>query len=127
MLVFCLNIFLGVVYLGVAVIFVMVVYLKPLASEDLFNYLFNVIQFMIVVVSTQFAYKLLVGKKFSIEKVIKRVKKLVTDAGYESPEDYNMAEETGHFIASEILVPHMNKEKDSKMKKKTSTTEEASV
>ena len=66
--VFFVCLLLGIPYLGIAVVFIMILYIMPLASEDLFSYLFNVIQFMIVVVSTQFAYKLLVGKKFSIKK-----------------------------------------------------------
>ncbi len=111
-LAFCVNIFLGLGYLGVAVIFIMVVYLMPLASEDLFDYLFNVIQFMIVVVSTQFAYNLLVGTEFSIKKVIESMKNTINsdkEVGYKSPERVSMAEEAGNFIASKILVPYLKK------------------
>ena len=72
--IFLLTLLLGIVYLGLAVIFILVVYLMPLASEDLYSYLFSGIQFMIVVVSTQYAYNLFAGKTFSFKKVLKHAK-----------------------------------------------------
>ncbi len=112
LLVFFVNLILGAVYLGIAVIFIMIVYLMPLASEELFNYLFNVIQFMIVVVSTQFAYKLLAGKKFSIKRIIKNIRKIISkdkEIKYDFSHDMNIVEETSDFVASKILVPHVKK------------------
>ena len=70
---------LGPFYLGAAVIFVMMVYLTPLASEDLFNYILNVIEFIIVVVSTQYAYKLFVAKRFSFKQGLKYINRKITD------------------------------------------------
>ena len=118
--IFFLNIILGLVYLGLAVIFAMIVYVMPLASEDVFSYLFNVIQFMIVVVSTQFVYKLLAGKKFSFKRVLKQVKLIADDyrKDFEDPDpkdlnkNTNIVEETSDFIARKLLIPHMIQNKD---------------
>jgi hypothetical protein len=91
----------------------MAIYLIPLASEDLFDYLFNVIQFMIVVVSTQLAYKLLAGKSFSFQRVIKHVMKGIDKYIKEyypnsaRKEVKNDAKNTGDFLARELLVPHI--------------------
>ena len=113
--IFFLNLIFGLVYLGLAVIFTMIVYLIPLASEDLFSYLFNVIQFMIVVVSTQFAYKLLAGKKFSFKRVLKQVKSITDDyrKDFKDPDpkdvnkNTNIMDETSDFIARKLLIPYM--------------------
>ena len=108
---FFLGLVLGVFYLGVAVVFVMMIYLMPLASEDLFSYLFNVIQFMIVVVSTQFVYKLIVGEKFCIKKIIKHIKEIAIQAEVHEPpsNDEGIAKETGKFLAEKLLIPLVRK------------------
>ena len=64
------------------------VYLVPLASEDLFSYLFNVIQFIIVMISTQFAYKFLAPKKFSWKKIIRKTTKKVRKIPDDEDPDY---------------------------------------
>ena len=108
---FFLGLLLGVFYLGVAVVFIMMIYLMPLASEDLFSYLFNVIQFMIVVVSTQFAYKLIVGKEFCIKKIIKHIKEIAIQAKVHEPpsNDEGIAKEIGKFLAEKLLIPIVRK------------------
>ena len=98
---------LGIIYLSLAVLFIVFVYLKPLASEDLFNYLFNVIQFMIVVVSTQYFYKLFTGNSFSIKGVIKNVHKKISDKYpemYESMEDHHLDNKTGRLVTDLIAT-----------------------
>ena len=113
---------LGPFYLGVAVIFIMMVYLTPLASEDLFNYILNVIEFIIVVVSTQYAYKLFVAKRFSFKKGLKYINQKITDhAGKKNKRDDTEAvqavrnknkqgfvEETVDLFSKWILIPHMD-------------------
>ena len=109
---FFINLLLGFFYLGIAVIFILVVYLNPLASEDLFNYLFNVIQFMIVVVSTQFVYKFLAGNKFTMKRVIKTIfddKNIKEVIDKYKIKEKCLAEKTGKFIAKGITVSHVVK------------------
>ena len=101
---------LGVFFLGLAVVFVMMIYLMPLASEDLFSYLFNVIQFMIVVVSTQYAYKLIVGKKFCFKKIIKHIKEIaIKKEVHKEPSNEGISEEIGKFVAEKLLIPQVKK------------------
>ena len=98
---------LGIIYLSLAVLFIVIVYLKPLASEDLFNYLFNVIQFMIVVVSTQYFYKLFTEKSFSIKRVIKYVHEKISvkyPKMYESMEDHHLDNKTGRLVTDLIAT-----------------------
>ena len=105
--IFFLNLGLGIIYLSLAVLFIVFVYLKPLASEDLFNYLFNVIQFMIVVVSTQYFYKLFTGNSFSIKGVIKNVHKKISDKYpemYESMDDHHLDNKTGRLVTDLIAT-----------------------
>ena len=114
LLVFFATLLLGIIYLGVAVIFTMVVYLVPLASEDLFNYLLNVTEFIIIVVSTQYAYKLFAGKKFSLKRSLKYIKNVVNKNGAAATEPSNenvqgIIEESVDFFANKILVPHVRK------------------
>ena len=103
---FICNIILGIVYLGIAVIFIVIVYLKPLASEDLFSYIFNVVQFIIVVVSTQYFYKLIVGKSFSIKKILKTVHEIISNTKeykeYKPHEKENLDRKTGRLVAALI-------------------------
>ena len=113
--VFFATLLLGIVYLGLAVIFTMVVYLMPLASEDLFGYLFNVIQFMIVVVSTQYAYKLIAGKKFSIKKVLEHAKSIFEEQFNEPLQpklNRGIVEESVDFLTVELLIPHVKKSRE---------------
>jgi hypothetical protein len=114
--IFWVNLGLGFIYLGVALIFTMAIYLIPLASEDLFDYLFNVIQFMIVVVSTQLAYKLLAGKRFSFKRVMRHVMSVAdeykkkydpTSGPVHEEESKTIVERTGDFLTRKLLVPHM--------------------
>ena len=113
--VFFATLLLGIVYLGLAVIFTMVVYLMPLASEDLFSYLFNVIQFMIV---AQYAYKLIAGKKFSIKKVLKHAKSIFKEQYNEPPQPkpnsqkVGIVEESVDFLTVELLIPHVKKSRE---------------
>ena len=103
--IFFLNLGLGIIYLSLAVPFIVFVYLKPLASEDLFNYL--VIQFMIVVVSTQYFYKLFTGNNFSIKGVIKNVHKKISDKYpemYESMEDHHLDNKKGRLVTDLIAT-----------------------
>ena len=105
--IFFLNLCLGIIYLSLAVLFIVFVYVQPLASEDLFNYLFNVIQFMIVVVSTQYFYKLFTGNSFSIKGVIKNVHKKIYDKYpeiYESMEDHHLDNKTGRLVTDLIAT-----------------------
>ena len=105
--------FLGLFFFGLAVVFIMMIYLMPLASEDLFSYLFNVIQFMIVVVSTQFAYKLVVGKEFCIKKIIKQIKDTaIKEKVHKEPSnDEGISKEIGEFVAEKLLIPQVKKNK----------------
>ena len=101
---------LGIFFLGLAVVFVMMIYLMPLASEDLFSYLFNVIQFIIVVVSTQYAYKLVVGKKFCFKKIIKHIKDIaIKEKVHEVPSTEGISKEVGKFVAEKLLIPQIKK------------------
>ena len=105
--IFFLNLGLGIIYLSLAVLFIVFVYVQPLASEDLFNYLFNVIQFMIVVVSTQYFYKLFTGNSFSIKGVIKNVHKKISDKYpemYESMDDHHLDNKTGRLVTDLIAT-----------------------
>jgi hypothetical protein len=97
-LLFLVNLGLGLFYLCVALTFTMAIYLIPLASEDLFNYLFNVIQFMIVVVSTQFAYEQLKSSDF--RRVINKV--MHYNDHDHVPSTKNFADKTGHFLAMKL-------------------------
>ena len=109
----CLFFFIGVLgvfFLGLAVVFVMMIYLMPLASEDLFSYLFNVIQFMIVVVSTQYAYKLVVGKEFCFKKIVKHIKDIaIKKKVHEAPSNEGISKEIGKFVAEKLLIPQVKK------------------
>ena len=112
--IFTINIFLGMFYLGIAVVFILIVYLEPLTSDqDLFSYLFNVVQFMIVVVSTQYFYKLIAGKSFSIKKTIKTVHKIISDKKnyklYKPLEEENLDKKTGGLFAA-LIDQHLLKE-----------------
>ena len=123
-IIFFVNLLLGIIYLGLAVIFIMVAYLVLLASDDLFSYLFNVIQFMIVVVSTQYAYTFFVGDQFNFKQVVKYVKNVTKnykkEYEYEGKswdslndrKDVSIVEETGVFLAERLLLPHMIKNKE---------------
>lgn len=76
----------------------MIVYLMHLISEDLFIHLF---QFIIIVVSTQFAYKLLTRKSFSIKRVIKYIQRMILNDKNEEPAS------VAEFVAEKLLIPHM--------------------
>ena len=102
--IFFLNLGLGIIYLSLAVLFIVFVYVQPLASEDLFNYLFNVIQFMIVVVSTQYFYKLFTGNSFSIKGVIKNVHKIISDKYPEMMDDHHLDNKTGRLVTDLIAT-----------------------
>ena len=129
--IFTINLFLGMFYLGIAVVFIVIVYIEPLASEDLFSYLFNVVQFMIVVISTQYFYKLIAGKSFSIKKTIKTVHKIISDKKnyklYKPLEEENLDKKTGGLFAALIdqhLLKEATEEVENQPKKlKTSTTQ----
>ena len=139
MCVFLVTFFLlGPFYLGVAVIFIMMVYRTPLASEDLFNYILNVIEFIIVVVSTQYAYKLFVAKRFSFKKGLQSINEKITDHAEKknkrgdteavgnknekknkrddteavqavgNKNELGFAEETVDLFSRWILIPHMD-------------------
>ena len=99
---FICNIILGIIYLGIAVIFIIIVYLEPLASEDLFSYLFNVVQFII----RQYFYKLIVGKSFSIKKILKTVHEIISNPKeyneYKPHEKENLDRKTGRLVAALI-------------------------
>ena len=114
--VFFMNLLLGMVFLGLAVIFTLVVYLMPLASEDLFSHLFNVIQFMIVVVSTQYAYKLFAGKQFSFKQVLKHAKKIFHKRYDRAPmpnsQRVGIVEESVDFLTVELLIPHVKRSRE---------------
>lgn len=101
---------LGMIYLGVAVIFIMMVYLTPLASEDLFNYILNVIEFIIVVVSTQYAYKVFVAKRFSFKQGLKYIREiLVSENIIKKNSEDNIVEECTNFFSKEILIPRVRR------------------
>ena len=113
--IFTINLFLGMpLYLIIAVVFIIIVYLKPLASEDLFSYLFNVVQFMIVVVSTQYFYKLFAGKSFSIKKTIKTVLNIIEKEKEDNNIDLlshakeNLDKQTGYLVV-ELIRPQLPK------------------
>lgn len=67
---FCLLFVYGIVILGIAVMIFSMFASLPLASEGLVNYLFNIFQIVVILISTQFAYKLLFGKKFSLKRIL---------------------------------------------------------
>lgn len=100
---FLINILLGVIYLELAVIFILAVYLLPLASEDVFSYLFNVLQFMIVVVSTQYVYKYFVEEKFKYKQVIEYMRK--TEEYKENYAKKASDKDISHFLAEVLLLP----------------------
>lgn len=77
-------------------IFIMIVYLMHLISEDLFIHLF---QFIIIVVSTQFAW--LEIKSFSIKRVIKYIQRMILNDKNEEPAS------VAEFVAEKLLIPHM--------------------
>ena len=104
--IFLLTLLLGIAYLGLAVIFTLVVYLMPLASEDLYSYLFSGIQFMIVVVSTQYAYNLFAGKTFSCKKVLKHAKEIIYKNIYgKRTQNVDIVEQSVDFFTVELLIP----------------------
>ena len=97
-------------YLAIAVVFILIVYLVPLASVELFDYLFNVIQFMIIVISTQFAYKLLAGRKFSIKRIVMTAfKEMVKEEDFKNYKEESMDKAAGKLLAKEILGPQARK------------------
>ena len=109
----CLFFFIGVLgiyFLGLAVVFVMMIYLIPLASEDLFSYVFNVIQFMIVVVSTQYAYKLIVGKELCFKKIIKHIINGIKHKVV--PSDESISKGVGKLVAEKLLIPQLEYKKE---------------
>ena len=125
-LIFTINLLLGMFYLGIAVVFIVIVYIEPLASEDLFSYLFNVVQFMIVVVSTQYFYKLIAGKSFSIKKTIKTVHKIISGKNYKlyKPlEEENLDKKTGGLFAA-LIDQHLATEE---VENQHNTTEEVEI
>ena len=124
--IFTINLFLGMFYLGIAVVFIVIVYIEPLASEDLFSYLFNVVQFMIVVISTQYFYKLIAGKSFSIKKTIH---KIISDKkNYKPLEEENLDKKTGGLFAA-LIDQHLLKEDvaTEEVENQHNTTEEVEI
>ena len=66
---------------------------------------------MIVLLSTQLAYKLLAGKRFSIkmQEAIKTVKKTaMEEREYKEPtKPMGFTEEIGHFLGEKFFIPHI--------------------
>ena len=87
----------------------------PLASEDLYSYLFSGIQFMIVVVSTQYAYNLFAGKTFSFKKVLKHAKDIFYknyDKTQNRDQKVDIVEQSVDFFTAELLIPHVKKSRE---------------
>ena len=68
---------------------------------------------MIVVISTQYFYKLIAGKSFSIKKTIKTVHKIISDKKnyklYKPLEEENLDKKTGGLFAA-LIDQHLLKE-----------------
>ena len=78
---FCLLLLYGYFVVGIAVIFILIFLLLPISSENLVTYILELIQLVVVLVSTQLAYQLLFGSSFSFESVVKKFKEVYVEKG----------------------------------------------
>ena len=79
---FCFLLFYGVFLIGIAVIIILIFVLVPLASEELVQYLFEIFQLMVVLVSAQIAYQLLFSESFTLESVLQKFKEVYAKKGH---------------------------------------------
>ena len=82
---FCLMIFYSVFIVGTMIMFMLIFLLLPLASQELIVYLFELFQLIVVLVSTQFAYKLFFSSSFSFESVVQKFKEVYAERGANGP------------------------------------------
>ena len=66
---------------------------------------------MIVVVSTQYAYKLVVGKEFCFKKIVKHIIKniAIKEKVHKVPSNEGISKEIGKFVAEKLLIPQVKK------------------
>ena len=68
---FCLLIFLGFIfYFGIIIMIISIVIVLPLSSENLATYLFNLLQLLVVIISTQVGYKLYFDSSINWKQVL---------------------------------------------------------
>ena len=78
---FCLLLFYSFFVVGITVIFILIFLLLPISSENLVTYILQLLQLVVVLVSTQLAYQLLFGSSFSFESVVKKFKEVYAEKG----------------------------------------------
>ena len=78
---FGLLVLYGVFLTGIAAIILLNFLLLPFSSEQLVIYIFHLFQLIVVLVSTQLAYKLLFDGGFSLESVVKKFKDVYAARG----------------------------------------------
>lgn len=106
---FCLLFLYGIVILGIAIMIFSMFASLPLASEGLVNYLFNIFQIVVILISTQFAYKLLFGKKFSLKRILESFLEEIEKKSNEKlrkiikENEDNVAKATGKIVAEYLL------------------------
>lgn len=78
---FLLLIFYGVFITGIVAMLLLMFQLLPLVSQELITYIFELVQLIVVLISTQFAYKLLFTSSFSFENIVKKFKDVYSEKG----------------------------------------------
>ncbi len=77
---FCLLIFLGFIfYFGIIIMIISIVIVLPLSSENLATYLFNLLQLLVVIISTQVGYKLYYDSGIDLKQVLLTFRKVFAE------------------------------------------------
>ena len=78
---FCFLLLISLAITGVAAMFVLIFLLLPFSSQELVTYLFQLLQLVVVLVSTQIAYQLLGGGSFSLQSIVEKFKEVYAKKG----------------------------------------------
>ena len=78
---FCFLIFAGFAITGVAAMFVLIFLLLPFSSQELITYIFQLLQLVVVLVSTQIAYRILGSGSFNLQNIVKKFKDVYAEKG----------------------------------------------
>ena len=78
---FCFLLLVSFAITGIAAMFVLIFLLLPFSSQELITYLFQLLQLVVVLVSTQISYQLLGGGSFSLQSIIEKFKEVYAKKG----------------------------------------------
>ncbi len=76
---FCLLIFLGFIFFVIMIMIISIIIVLPLSSEKLATYLFNILQLLVVIISTQVGYKIFFDSGIDLKKVLLTFRKVFAE------------------------------------------------